>query len=108
METFPRRPYRHSNLPNALRAASRAILDEEADTGVSAEEAAALIPEEFNRAIDEGRKQLAVKPLRSAPPPSRVDVRPAPRARPRLSCGEQVPPALPRAGTPARLKARDS
>ena len=40
METFPRRPYRHSNLPNALRAASRAILDEDGPDSVGLREAA--------------------------------------------------------------------
>ena len=36
----PRRPYRHSNLPNALRAASRAILDEAGPDAVGLREAA--------------------------------------------------------------------
>jgi AcrR family transcriptional regulator len=40
MDTFPRRPYRHSNLPNALRAASRAILDEDGPDSVGLREAA--------------------------------------------------------------------
>src|SRR5271167_988497 len=40
MDTFPRRPYRHSNLPNALRAASRAILDEDGPDAVGLREAA--------------------------------------------------------------------
>ena len=39
MET-PRRTYRHSNLPNALRAASRAILDEAGPESVGLREAA--------------------------------------------------------------------
>jgi len=48
-----------------------AVLEDAIDDGVSAEEARALIPEEFNQAIDEGRKQLALKATtRTAPPPS--------------------------------------
>jgi hypothetical protein len=44
--------------------------EEEVDDGVSAEEAAALVPDDFGRAIEEGRKQLATRPSRSASPTS--------------------------------------
>jgi hypothetical protein len=46
-------------------------LEHEEDAGVSAEEAAALIPDEdFHRVVDGGRKQSTVTAVRSAPPPS--------------------------------------
>jgi hypothetical protein len=51
-----------------------AILGEEADTGVSAAEARALIPEDLDPDLDphihEGHPPPAPRPLRSAPPPS--------------------------------------
>jgi hypothetical protein len=43
---------------------------DEPDDGVSAEEAAALVPDDFDRAIDAGRTQLATRPTRSASPTS--------------------------------------
>lgn len=42
----------------------------EPDDGVSAEEAAALVPDDFDRAVDAGRMQLATRPSRSASPTS--------------------------------------
>lgn len=40
------------------------------EDGVTPAEAAALIPEEYHRVLAEGRKQLAIKPMTTAPPAS--------------------------------------